>query len=86
MKHMETVNILAARNNLSQLVAVASAGEEVIIAKRGVPVARLVAIEPVVHSAARAAEWLTVNHVPSHAARSADKLDAQIAAERSGWE
>ncbi|MBG6055413.1 prevent-host-death family protein [Salinibacterium sp. CAN_S4] len=83
---METVNILAARNNLSQLVAAASAGEEVVIAKRGVPVARLVAIEPEVHSAARAAEWLTVNHVPPHATRSAEDLDAQIAAERTGWE
>ena len=37
------VNILEARNRLSQLIKAAQAGEEVVIANRGEPVARLVA-------------------------------------------
>jgi len=36
------VNILEAKNRLSQLVKRAQAGEEIIIANRGQPVARLV--------------------------------------------
>ena len=36
------VNILEAKNRLSQLIKSAQAGEEVIIANRGAPVARLV--------------------------------------------
>lgn len=85
---MEPVNILEARNNLSRLVAAASGGEDVVISKRGIPVARLVAVgDPAPeHTAARAAEWLSMNLVPVHAARTAAALDEQIAAERSGWE
>jgi len=37
-------NIHDAKNQLSQLVKRAQAGEEVVIAKRGQPVARLVAV------------------------------------------
>ncbi|QYH34732.1 type II toxin-antitoxin system Phd/YefM family antitoxin [Salinibacterium sp. M195] len=85
---MRLVNILEARNTLSRLVAAVGDGDEVVIAKRGKPVARLVpAIESVSeHTAARAAEWLTRNPVPSLPARTADELDRQIAAEREGWE
>ena len=39
------VNILEAKNQLSKLVKAAAAGEEVIIASNGIPVARLVPIE-----------------------------------------
>ena len=85
---MEPINILEARNNLSRLVVAASGGEDVVISKRGVPVARLVAVgdAPPEHTGARAAVWLSTNHVPAHASRSAAELDEQIAAERSGWE
>ncbi len=86
---MKQVNILEARNSLSRLVAVASAGEEVVIAKRGVPVARLVSADRTatpVMSAGRAALWLMTHPVPQHSVRSADSLDAQIVAEREGWE
>jgi prevent-host-death family protein len=40
------VNILEAKSNLSRLIRSAQAGEDVVIANRGVPVARLVAIGP----------------------------------------
>ena len=40
------VNILDAKNQLSQLVKRAQAGEEIVIANRGLPVARLVPVSP----------------------------------------
>ena len=41
---MVQVNISEAKAQLSRLLALAEAGEEVVIARKGVPVARLVAI------------------------------------------
>jgi prevent-host-death family protein len=49
---MQTVNIHAAKTNLSSLVERAAAGEEIIIAKAGKPVARLTGLEkPAFHRA-----------------------------------
>jgi prevent-host-death family protein len=42
---MRTVNIHAAKTHLSTLVEDAAAGEEIVIAKAGKPLARLVALE-----------------------------------------
>jgi prevent-host-death family protein len=42
---MKTVNIHAAKTHLSSLVEEAASGEEIIIAKAGKPVARLVPLE-----------------------------------------
>jgi prevent-host-death family protein len=42
---MKTINIHAAKTHLSSLVEEAAAGEEIIIAKAGKPVARLVPLE-----------------------------------------
>jgi prevent-host-death family protein len=41
---METINIHAAKTQLSRLLDAVAAGEEVVIAKAGKPVARLVPI------------------------------------------
>jgi len=43
---MTTVNIHEAKTNFSRLVAQVVAGEEVIIAKAGKPVAKLVPVDP----------------------------------------
>ena len=43
---MTTVNIHEAKTNLSCLLAQVEAGEDVVIARNGKPVARLVACEP----------------------------------------
>ena len=43
---MPTVNVHQAKTQLSRLLAQAEVGEEVIIARRGEPVARLVACKP----------------------------------------
>ena len=49
---MKTVNIHAAKTHLSSLVEEAAAGEVIIIAKAGKPVARLTALEkPAFHRA-----------------------------------
>lgn len=45
---MRTVNIHAAKTHLSRLIEDVSAGEEIIIAKAGQPIARLVPLEKVV--------------------------------------
>ena len=43
---MKTVNVHAAKTHLSALLDEAAAGEEIIIAKAGKPVARLTALPP----------------------------------------
>jgi prevent-host-death family protein len=42
---MPTVNVYEAKTHLSRLLALALAGEEVVIARAGKPVARLVPLE-----------------------------------------
>ncbi len=88
MKKVKKVNILEARNNLSKLVSAVGNGEDIVIANRGKPVARLVAVDDgtLEHTARQAVEWLTTNPVPQRATRSAAALDRQIASEREGWE
>ena len=51
----ETVNMHHAKSSLSRLVARALAGEDVVIARNGTPVARLVRAEPVPKR--RRGEW-----------------------------
>jgi prevent-host-death family protein len=43
---MKLVNVHAAKTHLSRLIEQAAAGEEIVIAKAGKPVARLVPFEP----------------------------------------
>jgi prevent-host-death family protein len=45
---MKTVNVHEAKTTLSQLLAEVEQGEEVVIARNGVPVARLTAIRPAI--------------------------------------
>ena len=86
------VNILEAKNKFSQLVKRAQAGEEVVIANRGVPVARLVPAETASPAAAgggngkRILAWLKSHPLPAYARRSAEEIDAYIAEERNAWE
>ena len=84
------VNILEAKNQLSQLVKRAQAGEEIVIANRGQPVARLVpagrASADAMPGAAGLCGWLAANPLPAHARRSAEDIDADIAAERQAWD
>ncbi len=84
---VEPVNILDARNRLSQLITAATNGEDVVIAKRGRPVVRLVPIEDDARSTgAELIAWLQAHPLPSGAARTPDELDEQIALEREAWD
>ena len=86
------VNILEAKNKLSQLVKRAQAGEEVVIANRGKPVARLVPTETGSTALAgqgngkRIVAWLKSHPLPAYARRSAEEIDAYIEEERNSWE
>ncbi len=85
-------NILEAKNRLSQLVKSAQAGEEVIIANRGEPVARLVAVgkvqvaAPDVGSARRILDWLASHPLPTYARRTGAEIDTAIEDERKAWD
>jgi prevent-host-death family protein len=57
-KAMQTVNMHEAKTQLSKLVARASGGEAIVIAKGGKPAARLVPIEEAVVPKKRKLGWL----------------------------
>ena len=86
------INILEARNRLSRLLKAVQTGDEVVIAKRGRPVARLMPVqtedeltsEP--GNPARILDWLDRHPLPDHAQRSADEIEADIRAEREAWD
>ena len=86
------VNILEAKNRLSQLIKSAQAGEEVVIANRGEPVARLVAttaprLAPAVASSGRALlAWLSENPLPAHRQQGHEDIEAGIVEEREAWD
>jgi prevent-host-death family protein len=85
------VNILEAKNRLSQLIKAARAGEEVVIANRGQPMVRLVPAErasagPPLGSAERILAWLKEHRLAESARRSAEEIDADITAERQSWD
>ena len=86
------LNISEAKNRLSRLIKAVQAGEEVVIANRGDPVARLV---PAVETSsatsgtgnARAIlDWLERHPVPDYARRSTEEIDAAIEQERQSWD
>ena len=85
---METHNVLDARNNLSSLVARAEAGEEIVISRRGTPVAKIVAYEPEPEywTGAQLAEWIRANPLPESSRRTREEIDAYIREERDSWD
>lgn len=86
------VNILEAKNRLSRLIKSVQAGEEVVIANRGEPVARLVpARETPAASASKGSAraillWLENKSLPDYARRSSEEIDAAIEEERHSWD
>jgi len=85
------VNVLEAKNRLSELIRSAQAGEDVIIANRGERVARLVPITTEdrvgpLGSPARILDWLKRNPLPESSRRSAKEIDADLQAERDAWD
>jgi prevent-host-death family protein len=81
------VNVLEAKNRLSQLIKAAEAGEEVVIANRGEPVVRLVPATQAgttgpAGNPQRILAWKERNQLPAHLRRSAEEIDAEVEAER----
>ncbi|MFS0854010.1 type II toxin-antitoxin system Phd/YefM family antitoxin [Microbacterium sp. 179-I 3D4 NHS] len=85
---MSSHNVLDARNSLSRLIAASQAGEEVVITKRGAPVAKIVPVGPidVVKSGRLLVDWIDTNPLPSRLRRSIAELEAQIDESRDAWE
>ena len=85
------VNILEAKNRLSQLIQSALAGEEIIIANRGNPVVKLVPVDSVNERlsphkpATNFREWLRENPIPEHLLRDHDEIEQSIQAQRDSW-
>jgi prevent-host-death family protein len=84
------VNILEAKNRLSELIRAVQAGEEVVISNRGKPVARLVAEgegkpkhKP--YTGAAILDWLAKNPLPENLRRTPEEIDRDIAELRSDW-
>ena len=72
-------NVLEARNNLSSLVARAEAGEEIVIARRGVPVAKIVPFTPKRGMTGQElVAWLEANPLPESHRKTAEEVDDVI--------
>jgi prevent-host-death family protein len=86
------VNIFEAKNRLSQLIKSVRAGQEVVIANRGEPVARLIPAddrapgETGTGDGRAILQWLTRHPLPPHARRSAAELDRAIDEARADWD
>jgi prevent-host-death family protein len=86
------VNIFEAKNRLSQLIKSVQAGEEVVIANRGEPVARLVPARETPGAAAGTGcarailDWLERYPLPEYARRSVAEIDSAIEQERRSWD
>ncbi len=86
------VNVLVAKNQLSQLIKSAQSGEDIVIANRGVPVVRLVPMTTpappgtAVGSARRWLEWLDAHPLPAHLHRGHEAIEASIQGERAAWD
>ena len=86
------VNIFEAKNRLSKLIKSVQAGEEVVIANRGEPVARLVPARQIpdatsgTGSARAILRWLESHSLPDYARRSTEEIDAAIEEERHSWD
>lgn len=80
-------NVLEARDQLSKLIDAAANGEEVVIAKRGEPIVKLVKVESK-HprgSAAAISEWLDNNPIDPKTARSSEEIEREIREARGKW-
>jgi prevent-host-death family protein len=83
------VNVLEAKNQLSQLIKSAQAGVEVVIANRGTPAVRLVPAEMPkrTFSGGEFVRWLETNPLVSHRqSRDRSAVEAAIKAERDAWD
>jgi prevent-host-death family protein len=85
------LNISEAKDRLSRLIKAVQAGEEVVIANRGEPVARLVPAREISGASSGTGEartildWLERHPVSDYARRSTEEIDVAIEQERQSW-
>ena len=83
------VNVLDAKNRLSELIRRAHSGETVVIANRGVPAVSLTPISgdmtPRPGSAQAILDWMDREGPPA-TQRSHEEIEADIADNRSAWD
>lgn len=75
-------NVLEARNNLSRLIADVESGVEVTIARRGVPVARIVPFDATEPTRSAFVTWLKENPLTPELARPVEEIESIIAENR----
>ena len=82
------INILEAKNRLSQIIQSALAGEEVVIANRGNPVVRLVPVDQKneQRESQAVSQGLNDNPLPEHLKATAESIDESVEAQRDSWE
>jgi prevent-host-death family protein len=86
------VNVLEAKNRLSQLIKAVQRGEDVVIANRGEPVVKLVPARASENPRADIGngkailDWLRTHPLPDYARRSAQEIDAAIEDEHRSWD
>jgi prevent-host-death family protein len=81
---MGQVSVREARDKLSQLIKDAQAGEDVVIASHGRPVARIVPIRSI--EGPDLVRWIRKNQIPADVARTKEEVDRYLEAERASWE
>jgi prevent-host-death family protein len=80
------VNILDAKNRLSELIRSVRKGNEVVIANRGEPVARLVPVDTGAGSERDLVRWLREHPLPAYLQRSPEEIEASISGECGAWD
>jgi antitoxin (DNA-binding transcriptional repressor) of toxin-antitoxin stability system len=82
------VNILEAKNRLSELIKLVQSGDDVVIANRGEPVVRLVRTQ--VAQSEPSSDgflcWLEEHPLPKHLQRSHAEIELGISEERAAWD
>lgn len=82
---MAAYNVLDARNRLSRLIAEAEAGGEVVLMRRGRPVARIVSDVGEPMTARALAELLSSAPMPPRLLASEASLEERIEENREAW-
>lgn len=85
---MTMYNIYEARDSLSRIIAESERGEDVVIAKRGRPVVRVVPVEDSTPpmTCARFAQWLSDDPLPARLRTPSEEIAERIRENRASWE
>lgn len=85
---MSVYNVYEARDALSRIIAEAQEGTEVVIAKRGRPVVRVVPVEDGARptTGAGLAEWFRDHPLSERLSTTPDEVDRRIRENREAWE